>query len=147
MKITPVQPDEAERRIPKLLNLILTQLEVLKISRMYSTEKILASFHDLDNKDYFEHKWDDFLETKLQQVKERVNKNEFKVSEETELRVLAQLVIDFLEGLSEPAISQVTINQLSKLTMSGMKSQEILEKQLMGETISDRLGSAVRSVQ
>lgn len=143
MDINPLQADPIDRRVPQLVRLVLTQLEMLKLGRMFSTEKILSSFYNLDSHEYFEHSWDHIYESKLTSTKDKIDQHEFKVSNETDTRVLGQVMLDFLELLTEPAISELTISHLAKLTESGVSSHDILNKQLDSDKISDRLGAAV----
>jgi hypothetical protein len=145
MNINPIQSDPTNMRVPQTVKLILTQLEMLKLGRIFSTEKILSSFFDLDNREYFEQSWDDVYESRLKITKEQINKFEFKVSSETDTRVLCQILLDFLEHLSEPGVSELTVHHLAKLNDRGMSSNDILSRQMQSESIGDRLGSLVTS--
>lgn len=143
MNINPIQSNPTDRRVPQLIKLILTQLEMLKLGRMFSTEKILVSFVDLANREYFEQSWDDVYESRLVSAKEQINKFEFKISNETDARVLCQILLDYLEHFTEPPISEHTVSHLAKLTVKGMSSYDILNRQLVSENLIDRLGSVV----
>jgi hypothetical protein len=136
MGIRPVLSSETDRRSPELVRLILTQLEMIKLSNNLSTDKILASFYDLENPELFEEKWNHTFEKKVASLKVAINSGEFKVSQETDTRVLCQLLLDFFEELVEPAISELTISNLSRLTHSGMSSHEILNDQLAHDKLS-----------
>ena len=134
MNIMPVHPNEIDRRTPEVVRLILTQLEMIKLSKVISTEKILASFYDLNNLENFEKAWDDSYEKTILATKKNIDDGEFKVSKETDTRVLCQILLDFLEHLLEPAISEITISQLSRLVNSGLSSHDILSDQLGGSS-------------
>lgn len=131
--IKPVLKNAMDQRTPEIVRLVLTQLEMIKLSKNISTEKILASFYDLNNTEFFESKWDGSYEKRLTFLKNVIDSGEFKVSQETDPRVLCQLLLDFLEGLMDPAISEITINHLSTLTGSGMSSQDILNDQFSSD--------------
>ena len=144
MLIRPILSNELDRRTPELIRSILKQLEMLKLSKLFSTEKILASFYDLDNSEFFESVWNETSEKRVAYLKSSINEGIFKVSQETDTRVLCQILLDYLENLTEPAISELTISHLSKITHNGMSSQEILTNQLSStKPTCERFGSKV----
>lgn len=130
MLINTIEPDEALRRTPDVVQQVLRRLEVLFESKTISAQKILASFYDLETLEYFDEPWSSKHEKSLASTKSIINKGEFDVSKQRDTRILCQTVLDFLEGMTDPAISETTVSRLSKLTSSGMNSAEVISNQL-----------------
>ncbi len=136
MLISTIEPDEIIRRTPEIIHTILRQLEVLFESRTISASKILASFTEVDNSEYFEQPWGKVDEFAVSELKDMINDNEFRVSRHTDTRQLVQVVLDFLEGISGPPISRNTVEHLYRYTiretqMSTEKHAVMSEKSLL----------------
>lgn len=119
--------DEMLRRTPFIISKILSRLELLSKNRSISDDKIMCSFFDLNNSYHFDQIWSNLQENKLQSLKRIVNQNEFKISEATDIRVLSQLLLDFLENFSHTAISSKTIDYLTKTLNSGTAPHQLLQ--------------------
>ena len=119
-------------RTPLIIEMVLKHLEGLADSNHISKKKIFSSFYDLDNHTTFEGVWDDLMEVRLKTIKDLINKGSFQVYQESDTRILVQLMLDFLESLKEPAISRTTVSHLSKQVNSGLSSHDILSDQLAG---------------
>lgn len=117
------------RRSPKLVKLILQWSNNLLRSHAVRAEKILAGFFDVDN-EMFDKPWDAQDEKNLESIKEDINSGTFSISKQVDTRLMAQLMLDFLESLTEPAVSEITIQKLSVLVGQGMKSREIINNAL-----------------
>lgn len=125
MGMSPMERQEETRRSPKLIRVILQWLNNLLRSHAVRAEKILAGFYDVDC-ELFQKPWNADDEKNLQSTKEAINIGEFSINKQVDTRLMAQVVLDFLENLVEPAISEMTVQKLSVLVGQGMKSREIL---------------------
>lgn len=126
MSINPIEKNEIVRRTPEIIHLILRQLEVLFETHLLSATKILSSFYNLDDPELFDNPWEEENEVKLQKTKKMINEGDFKISKQRDTRIMCQVVLDFLEDLTQPALSNITVQHLSQLTEQGLNSQEIL---------------------
>lgn len=129
MGISPMELREDLRRSPKLVKLILQWSNNLLRSHAVRAEKILAGFFDVDN-EMFDKPWTAQDENNLESIKQDINSGTFSISKQVDTRLMAQLMLDFLESLTEPAVSEVTIQKLSVLVGQGMKSREIINNAL-----------------
>ena len=120
-----MERQEETRRAPKLIRIILQWLNNLLRSHAVRAEKILAGFYDTDC-EIFDKPWTQGDEERLMSAKEDINSGEFSINKQVDTRLMAQLVLDFLENLAEPAVSEMTVQKLSVLVGQGMKSREIL---------------------
>jgi len=125
MSVSPMERQEETRRAPKLIRIILQWLNNLLRSHAVRAEKILAGFYDTDC-EIFDKPWTQGDEERLMSAKEDINSGEFSINKQVDTRLMAQLVLDFLENLAEPAVSEMTVQKLSVLVGQGMKSREIL---------------------
>jgi hypothetical protein len=138
IQIREVVDNEVFRRTPLVMQTIFKHFEVMLEINHTSKRKVLSSFYDVDNNSVFDTPWDDALEQKLENAKKEINEGSFKLNKETDLRIMAQLVLDFFESLKEPTISRTTVSHLSNQVHTGMSSQEILHDQLEGGYIVPR---------
>jgi anti-sigma28 factor (negative regulator of flagellin synthesis) len=129
MSISSIERNEETRRSPKLIKIILQWLTNLLTSHAVRAEKMLAGFADVNN-EMFHRPWDDGDEQQLEAIKQAINSGEFSINKQVDTRLMSQLVLDFLEELVEPAISEVTVQKLSVLVGQGMKSHEIISNTL-----------------
>lgn len=129
MGISPMELREDVRRSPKIVKLILQWSNNLLRSHAVRAEKILAGFFDIDN-EIFEKPWSAVDEKSLEGIKQEINNGTFSISKQVDTRLMAQLMLDFLESLTEPAISEITIQKLSVLVGQGIKSREIITNTL-----------------
>jgi hypothetical protein len=133
MLINTIEPDETLRRTPEIMLLVLKRLEVLYESKHISAQKVLAGFYDLNNLEFFDEPWSKFQELNLAGSKVIINDGDFVISKQRDTRILCQTLLDYLEGMLEPAISHTTVEHLSTLTNSGLSSKEIISSQLIAD--------------
>jgi len=110
----PLVPDKKKRKVPFLINDILDRIELLGNSGHTQISKTIKSFFNLKHPCY-ETEWCSFHEKELASMKSKINSNSFKMSEYSDNRLLVQLMLDFIESLREPAITQKTIILLKKV--------------------------------
>ena len=115
MELFTQQTDSLLSRSPKVVTMLLSHLKTLHISSVVTKKKILSSFYNLDDKQLFDSPWDSTLELRLSLAKECFNKGEYQPSKESDIRILSQCLLDFLEGLASPALSQNTLDQMGLL--------------------------------
>lgn len=143
-QIRKIVDDKVVLKTPLIVEVVLKHFEALALSNHISKKKILSSFYDLDNQDTFEGVWDDILEHRLKNLKLQINAGSVKVYQEQDTRVIAQLMLDFIESLKEPAISRTTVSHLTEQVNAGMSSLDILNDQLAGGNLMPRDPSTVR---
>lgn len=118
IKIRPVIKDTHERQVPFIVNEIFQNLRNLVEANILDSDRIKKSFYDLDS-DVFDKPWNQDLELDLRNFKRRYNQLGYlKFSEIQDLRIIIQLLYEFLEGLKEPAISHKTLESLHNLIQS-----------------------------
>lgn len=114
-------------------------MEILVSSKNVSKEKIFLSFFDLSNL-HFNSPWTKTEEKNLQHAKNMLNSGNFLISSISDVRILSQLVIDFLESLKGENISRATLRYIRMTIKSSKKVQNedksILE--LNDEEISEK---------
>ena len=126
MLISVVVPEKRVQRTPKLIDTLLTHLENLTLE--LGKLKVLHAFYDLDNSEYYQDLWGNQHEKKLQSTKEMINNQTFNVSKQSDVRILVQVFLDFLDSLVEPAVSSGTVAQVIGFVRKGMSAQEILDQ-------------------
>lgn len=130
IKIRPVVKDNRERQVPFIVSEILNNLKNLIESRFLAGDKLKASFYDLDN-EVFSTPWNQDLELEVEKQKKRFNELGYiKFSEILDLRVTIQLLFEFLEGLKEPAVSEITLKYLQNLIENHMADKNAKLKSL-----------------
>lgn len=114
MELFTQQPDNLLSRSPRVVTMILSHLKTLHVSNVVSKKKILASFYDLNDSELFDQHWGPNLETRLSAAKEAINKEEYLPSKESDVRILSQCLLDFLESLTTPAVSENTLGHFER---------------------------------
>lgn len=114
MELFTQKPDNLLSRSPRVVTMILSHLKTLHVSNVVSKKKVLASFFDLNDSELFEHSWGPNLEARLSAAKESINLEDYLPSKESDVRILSQCLLDFLESLSPPAVSEHTLSQFEK---------------------------------
>lgn len=137
LQISLVKESEILRRTPEVVEIILRHLEALIETNHISKKKILLSFYSLDS-EVFEKAWDLECENSLNKAKEEIDVGKFQASHYNDSRVLAQLLLEFLESLKEASISKTTIAHLGRQVNIGMSSQEIIHGQLEAQLVTPR---------
>lgn len=105
-KLTALSVSSAERYVPKIVLIALERLETLMQSDICRAEDVLASFYSLNERESFKEPWGSNQEKFLKQFKERINMGNYEVSDIEDPRYLSQIILDFLDGFSNPAIEQ-----------------------------------------
>ena len=123
LKIRKIVDNPLLMRTPDIMEIVFKHFEGLVQANHTSRRKLLSSFYDLNNIDTFEKEWDGDLERDLTETKNEINVGKFRVDRLTDTRVHAQLVIEFIETLREPAISRTTVSHLANQVNVGMSSQ------------------------
>lgn len=120
-KITPTEADLMQsyvdrvenKEVPALVNAILSRLELLLHDNHCSAESLLKSFFDLNDKNVFERPWTHASEGQLLASKNKANESSNWLAQVNDPRLLAQILLDYLESLSAPPIcSENTVNTL-----------------------------------
>ena len=130
MLIRTIETNEFIRRTPEIVQIILDRFEVLFENNYLPAKKILTSFYDVDNVEYFEKPWGEIDDFTLGALKEIINADDFRVSRHTDTRILSQVLLDFLDNISGPAISEHTVDQLFSITV-GKNSNDGLISDLL----------------
>jgi hypothetical protein len=143
MLINNIDENEITRRVPHIVSICMKHFENLIESQHMSRKRILCSFYDLNNKSIFEDNWGEQEERRLRNMKDIINDNRFIVSKQTDTRILAMAIIDFLESLTEPAISEHTVENLSIQIKKGVTSTEIITDALNHQLVVPRQASNV----
>lgn len=144
-KVRPVEPREEARSIHTLVLSIFTRIEALHNHKKFSTENILKSFTDMDDS-VFQKKFDKKLETKLQQLKEKINSDRMRLmSSIDDIRFLAQLLLDFLEGFGKPVLSESTIIEIFEEENIESEVEEEKEEPQKGISTLANMSEALKS--
>lgn len=91
------------------------RLQKLASCNLISRDKILKSFYLVQDSD-INLVWGDSEEKELEDLKKEINSQENCVFKVNSVYILSQLLLDYLESISQPLISTETIEYLKKQT-------------------------------
>lgn len=100
----------------------MTRIEKLKYF-MYA-EKIFKSFYDVGDPRFF-GKWEDIEEQTLEAHKEKINLDYTQISRIEDIRMLSQILVDYLDSLKAPIINLACLERLEIVAQRLKKSEEI----------------------
>lgn len=136
LKIRPIIEDLGTRKVPYLITKIFKNIKNLLETSFLDSDKIKASFFNLDH-EIFEEKWNSDMEREITKFKKRYNDLGYlKFSEIPDIRITVQILFDFLEGLKEPAISDSTLTFLNGLITNNQSNGSKSEASLKNLRIS-----------
>ena len=125
IQINPIIKDKRDRHVPSLIREVFKYLRELIDSQKVDSDQICYSFFDLDDERIFHSKWSKLKEEEIEKIKNKYNETgELRASKVNDIRVLIQLVFDFLEGLKSPAISQNTLQFLNMVVKDGSEKPD-----------------------
>jgi hypothetical protein len=90
---------------------------------MYA-EKIFKSFYDVEDPRFF-GKWEDIEEQALEAHKETINLDYTQVSRIEDVRMLSQILVDYLDSLKAPIINLACLETLEIVAQRLKKGEEI----------------------
>ena len=133
INVNPVIHDEFERKVPILVNRLLTRMEILLDGDHVSLARLMKSFYNPTCAS-FRIGWGLREEGELKKVKELVNKQDFHTHNVEDPRILAQALLDFLDGFKEPPISDSTVSCLKKVvdeatSKGNIKLEDVINKE------------------
>lgn len=94
---------------------MICRLQKLASCNLISRDKILKSFYLVQDSD-INLIWGDSEEKELEDLKKEINSQENCVFRVNSVYILSQLLLDYLESISQPLISTETIEYLKKQT-------------------------------
>lgn len=94
---------------------MICRLQKLASCNLISRDKILKSFYLVQDSD-INLVWGDSEEKELEDLKKEINSQENCVFKVNSVYILSQLLLDYLESISQPLISTETIEYLKKQT-------------------------------
>ncbi len=100
----------------------MTRIE--KYRDLLYTEKIFKSFYDVEDPRFFS-KWEDIEEQTLEAHKEKINSDYTQVSKIDDIRMLSQILLDYLESLSAPIITLTSLERLEIVAQKLKKGEDI----------------------
>jgi len=103
-KMHALSLNSAERYVIKLVLVVLERLETLVKCNICKINDVLNAFYALNDKESFTEPWGDKHEKFLKQFKERINGNNYEVSDIEDPRYLTQILLDFFDGFATPPI-------------------------------------------
>ena len=89
----------------------------------------------MESRKYF-RQWEDIDEQILESWKEKIDSDYSQVSKITDLRILSQLLLDYLDGLKAPLIAQASIEKLEILFDRQKKGEDLDKPEIIKEVIS-----------
>ena len=96
-------------RVPLLVEEIIERLERLSHSNTVECDKILQSFYDISSSSHHAEK---HLDDEIEAAKLLIDEHEHFVFKIKDVVVLTQLLLDYLETLASPVISDNTLDQI-----------------------------------
>jgi hypothetical protein len=92
-KVRPIVKNERKRRIPWMVEAILTRFSILINSNLATPESILKSFWRLNDISFIDM-WSENEEKQISKIKREINFDRFQISKISDTRILAQLILD-----------------------------------------------------
>jgi hypothetical protein len=125
----PIKPRLTEfshKQVPIIISEIFERLEVCLKGTFIPNLKISNSFYNLNDSMIYSDQWGNNQEDKLKELKSVYNNIGFlNFSQIKDIRIVVQLLFDFLFSLKSPAISESTIEYLISLFQTHSKSEVI----------------------
>lgn len=100
----------------------MTRLERLKHD--CGQGRIFKAFYDVEDRRYFKS-WDELEEKTLESHIEKISEDYTKIMEVTDIRILCQILLDYIDQLQSPLISQDTIQKLEILAKKQHNGEDI----------------------
>ena len=94
--------------------------------------KILKSFCDIEDAQYFKS-CEELSEEKLESLKQQLNRDIFRVLQVDDVRILSQLLLDYLESLKAPLLSLASLNKLEAFLDKLKKDEDQVDFEFIKE--------------
>jgi len=131
--VLPLCATSEEKYVPRIVLTALERLESLLISSTCSAHQVLYAFHNLDMDEIFEEKWGVKHEKQLKTFKERINTGDYQISDIEDTRYLVQIVLDFLDQFTVPAIGKYFLEAVNEKFSGDARLTEAAKDQLFHE--------------
>jgi len=104
-----------EKFVPIIIKDCFIRIQEILTKNKLSPSVIFSAFCHISSKADFDDIWDDKMESQLHQFMKNINHRQSIVAQITDLRYTAQLILEFFERLSLPAIPQTFFLQYAKI--------------------------------